>query len=284
MAANIFQRMRARGFHALPGVRDQVSDKAVKNAFQRLVKDQLLGDIRVPVSCLAVMPRKKIHAVRNLLDREQPRFVTIVEVGGVVGNLVGQVDELRFERRPLIEQILGEFRMLLGVIIVRVLDDALADFESQIQPAESGVTDFEVFHNAERVQVVIERKPVLAHGGVERFFSGVAERRMAEVVHQGERLHQIGVQSKLRGDGARDLRHLDGVRQPVAEVVGVTAGENLRLRLQTAKGAGMDDTIAVALKVVAVGMRRLGMAASAGVFYAHRIVGEHGKSLAAFIA
>jgi hypothetical protein len=45
----------------------------------------------------------------------------------------------------------------------------------------------------------------------------------------------------------------------------------------------MDDTITVALKVVAVRMRRLGMAASAGVFYAHRIVGEHGESLAFFI-
>jgi hypothetical protein len=42
----------------------------------------------------------------------------------------------------------------------------------------------------------------------------------------------------------------------------------------------VDNAIAVALKIVAVGMGRLGMAASAGVFDAHRIVGEHGKSLA----
>ena len=103
---------------------------------------------------------------------------------------------------------------------------------------------------------------------------------MAEVVDQGERFHQVGVQSELRGDGARDLRDLDGVRQPVAEVVGVAAGKDLRLRFQTAKGAGMDDAVAVALKVVAVRMRRLGIAASARVFHAHRIVGEHGKSLA----
>src|SRR5271169_415143 len=173
--------------------------------------------------------------------------------------------------------------MVFGIIIVRVLDDALADFKRQIQPAKRCVAKFEVFDNAERVQVVIERKPMLAHGGVERFFSGVAERGMAEIVHQGERFCQIGVEAKLCGDGARNLRYLDGVRQPVAEVIGVTAGKNLRLRFQPAKGAGMNDTIAVALKVVAVGMRRLGMAASAGVFYAHRIVGEHEQSLAAFV-
>src|SRR6266404_458247 len=116
---------------------------------------------------------------------------------------------------------------------------------------------------------------MLAHGGVERLFSRMAKWRMAKVVNQGERFRQIGVQSKLRGDGARDLRDLNGMSQPVAEVVGVAARENLRLRFQTAKGAGMDDTITVALKVVAIRMRRLGMSASAGVLYAHRIVGEH---------
>src|ERR1700730_7072929 len=100
--------------------------------------------------------------------------------------------------------------MLPSVVIVRVLDGAFADFTCQSQPAESGVTQFEVFDNAERVQIVIKRKPVLAHGGVERFFSRVAERRMAEVVNQRERLREIGVQSKLRGDGGRDLRELDG--------------------------------------------------------------------------
>ena len=46
----------------------------------------------------------------------------------------------------------------------------------------------------------------------------------------------------------------------------------------------MNDPVAVALKVVAVGMRRLGMAASAGVLHANRIVGEHEKSLAVFAA
>src|SRR5208282_4994867 len=108
------------------------------------------------------------------------------------------------------------------------------------------------------------------------------ERRMSEIMHQSQRLRQIGVQPKLRGNGARNLRNLDGVREPVAKVVGVTARENLRLRFQAAKSAGMNDAVAVALKVVAIGMRRLGMAASAGIFDAHRIVGEHGQSLAAF--
>jgi hypothetical protein len=68
------------------------------------------------------------------------------------------------------------------------------------------------------------------------------------------------------------------VGQAIAEVVGVAAGENLGLRLQTPESAGMNDAVAVALKVVAVGMRRFGMAASAGIFYADGVGGELGVS------
>src|SRR5260221_1330466 len=123
------------------------------------------------------MALKQIHPVRDLLNREQPGFVAIVEVGGVVGNFVSQIDELCFERRTLIEHVLVKLRMLPGSVIVRVLNDALADFKCQIQPAESGITKFEIFDDSERVQIVIEGKPVLAHGGVERLFSPVAKTR-----------------------------------------------------------------------------------------------------------
>ncbi len=71
------------------------------------------------------------------------------------------------------------------------------------------------------------------------------------------------------------LRDFERVGEAVAEVVRVAAGENLRLGFETAEGAGVDDAVAVALEVVAVGMRRLGEAASAGVFDVHRVGGEH---------
>src|ERR1035438_4348245 len=100
---------------------------------------------------------------------------------------------------------------------------------------------------------------------------------MAKVMHQSQRLREIGVQSKLLSDGTRDLRDLDGVRQAVAEVVGVAAGEDLSLRFQPPEGARVDDSIPVPREVVAVGVGRLGMAASAGVLYAHRVIGEHEK-------
>jgi len=123
---------------------------------------------------------------------------------------------------------------------------------------------------------VIEGKSVLAHGGVEGFFSGMAKRWMADVMDQRQRFDEVAIQSELGGDRPRDLRNFDRVSQAIAKVVGIAAGEYLSLRLQTAKGAGMNDTVAIALKVVAVGMRRFGMATSAGVFYVDGIVSELG--------
>ncbi len=159
-----------------------------------------------------------------------------------------------------------------------MLDDAFADFEGQIQSAERGIAELEIFDDTQRVQIVIEGKSVLAHRGVERLFSGVPERWMADVVDQRQRFDQIDVEPELRGDGARDLRNFDGMRQAVAEMVGIAAGEDLRLSFETAKSARVDNAVAIALKIVAVRMRRLGMAASARLFDAHRVVGEHGVS------
>ena len=82
------------------------------------------------------------------------------------------------------------------------------------------------------------------------------------------------------GDGAGDLRDFEGVGEAVAEVVGVAAGEDLGLGFEAAEGAGVDDAVAVALEVVAVGMRRFREAASAGLFDLHRVAGQHGGRIA----
>src|SRR5882672_3772147 len=105
--------------------------------------------------------------------------------------------------------------MLIRAVIVRVLDDSFADFESQIQAAEGGIALLEIFHDAQSMKIVIEEQTVLAHGGVERFFSGVAKRRMADVMNQGERLSEIGVEVERSGDGARDLRDFKAVSEAV---------------------------------------------------------------------
>ena len=98
---------------------------------------------------------------------------------------------------------------------------------------------------------------------------------MSKVVDQRERLDKVHIQVESRSEGARDLRDLDGVRQARAEVVGVAAGEDLGLVLQAAERARVDNAVAVALERIAVGMRRLRIAAPAGIFRMHRVAGEH---------
>ncbi len=93
---------------------------------------------------------------------------------------------------------------------------------------------------------------------------------MADVVHQRQGFRQVGVQPQYPGNGPRDLCDLEGVGQAVAEVVGVAPGEDLGLGLQAAEGTGVDDAVAVALIVVAVGMGGLGVTA------ARRLLDWHG--------
>src|SRR5450631_2466223 len=102
---------------------------------------------------------------------------------------------------------------------------------------------------------------------------------MADIMHQGQSFDQINIQSQLCGDGARDLCDFNRMSEPVAKMIGVAAGEDLSLGLKAAKGAGVNDPVAVALKVVAVRMLGLTMTASAGVFHEHGVGGEHGESV-----
>ena len=236
------------------------------------------GILRFGLDVIALEDR---HALANLRQLQQLGLEAIVKVGGVVGNLVGQIDELRLQRRPQIEQVFGQLGMLGGAVIVRVLDDALADFEGQVQAAKLRVAQLHLLDRAQRLQVVVEELAMLAHQQVERALAGVPERRMPDVVHQRQRLGQVDIQVELRCDGARDLRDLDGVRQASAKVVGVAAGEDLRLVFQPAEGARVDDAVAVTLKCIAIGMRRLGIAASARFLHANGIRCEHRRSLAA---
>ena len=75
----------------------------------------------------------------------------------------------------------------------------------------------------------------------------MAERRMAEVVRERQRLGQVLVQRQHAGDGAGDLRHLQAVRQPGAVVVALVEHEHLRLVGEAPEGGGVDDAVAVAL-------------------------------------
>ena len=95
------------------------------------------------------------------------------------------------------------------------------------------------------------RKPsraALAQQLVERLLARVAERRMAEIVAEPDRLDEILVQPERPRDAARDARRLERVREPRAEVVALGVDEDLRLVPQPAERLRVDDAVAVALE------------------------------------
>ena len=157
----------------------------IEQALQRLVELQFFHDTGICVFGFVVETAKYRNACAYTFEGEQVSFVAIVQVSRVIGNLVRQIDQLSFQRRTLLEHILRKFRKLAGIIVVRMLDDAFAHLECQIQSPKSGITHFEIFDNPQGMQIVVEERSVGAHSSVESFFPGVPEGRMPDIMHQG---------------------------------------------------------------------------------------------------
>ena len=76
-----------------------------------------------------------------------------------------------------------------------MLEDAFAAFEREVESLEFGVALLELVDHAQGLQVVLEAA-VRAHAIVERVLARVAERRMSEVVREGDGLRQRLVQAQ----------------------------------------------------------------------------------------
>ena len=108
---------------------------------------------------------------------------------------------------------------------------------------------------------------------VERALAGMAERRVAEVVAERGGLGEILVEAERPGDGARHLRHFQGVGQAVAEVVALVEDEHLGLVGEPAERRRMDDAVAVAAEIAPRRARGFGVPAAAAL----RRIGRIGR-------
>jgi len=86
--------------------------------------------------------------------------------------------------------------MLRPDLIARVLMDAFADFESKVQAAKGGVA---LLGNPRRCagRAGCDRRTGYVRAWQSQcLFAGMAEGRMAEIVHQGQRFGEIDVKSE----------------------------------------------------------------------------------------
>jgi len=252
--ADFFRAAGAGLLHKRFGVGDQIADKMIDHVAQGFIEFQAHAGAGMRRFDLCVKLREERNFFPKRIQIEQLGFERVIEIGGVVSNFVHPVNELRFERRAQPEQIFGQLRMRGGRIIPRMFHDAFADFKGQIQSVEADVTMLEVLHDAKGVQIVIEAAAVGAHQFVELSFAGVSEGRMPDVVHQSQRLDEFRVDAKGRGHGAGNLRDLQRVGQPVAKMIGKAGAEDLGFCLEPSKRAGMDDAVAVARILAAIGV------------------------------
>ena len=91
-----------------------------------------------------------------------------------------------------------------------MLDQALKGFPRQIQAIKIGVFPFQPGDDAKRLGVVIEA----AKGGhelVELTLAGMAKRRVAKIVGQGQGFGEILIEAKGTGNGPCNLGNLNGM-------------------------------------------------------------------------
>lgn len=253
--ANLFRGLRTRLLDQRFRIGNQVAGQMVDHLAQSFIEFQAHPRAGMRRFDFCVELSEKRDFVAQRVEVKQIGFERVVKVGGVVRNFVDPVDELGFKRRPKIKQILGQFWMRRGRVIPGMLHDAFADFERQIEAVEFDVAVLEVLHDAKRVQVVIEAASVGPHQLVEFALARVAEWRVADIVHQGQRLHEFRVDAQCRGNRAGDLRDFEGVGQPVAKMVGETSAEDLRFCFEPSERPGVNDAVAVASIFATVGVR-----------------------------
>ena len=133
-----------------------------------------------------------------------------------------------------------------------MLENAFAGFKAQVQAVKSWVAFFELVDHAQTLQVVF-KPTVFTHAFVECILSGVAERRVTQVVRQRNGFHQILVQAQGPGNRAAQLRDFERVREPRAEQIAFVIQEHLSFVDQPPKRGGVHDAVPVALESVARG-------------------------------
>ena len=155
-----------------------------------------------------------------------------------VGDDVGDTDDVAFQREGA---RLRAAAQQLALLALGVFEDAVAHFDGQVEAAP---VVLQLFHHAHRLAVMIE---AALDQLVQRRFAGVAERGVSEVVAEADGLGEDFVEAQRLGNGARDLRHLEHVRQARSVVIALGCQEHLRLVFEPAERLAVDDAVAVAL-------------------------------------
>src|SRR5215472_9003308 len=279
-SAYVFERFDAGQLYLSSRVLNEVGREMVENTFERLVELQLGKTFWMRARYGLVVGPKKPNLCTDLINIDNSRLKSVIELGGVVGDFVDQVDQLRFERRTLVKEVLRKFRKFRGRIVARVFDDSFAHLECQIQAGKIQVALFELLDDPQRMQIMVEALAELTHACIKLLFAGMSKRRMADVVNERKRFGQVRIHIERARHGPGNLSDLKRVRKPVPKMIGEAGGENLRFRFEAPEGARVNHTVAITRVVVSVSMLRFRVAPSLRTPHVHGIgCGRHRRRL-----
>ena len=228
----------------------------------------------------------------DIVEREQFGAQAVIDVVGVIGNVVGDGCDLRLGAGVAPElEVLGlavtkdgRRHATLAVAANRgaavigeravVLDQPFECLPGEVEPVEGGVATLQLCHHSQRLRVVVEAAEG-SEAPVERALASVAERRVAEVVAKRQRLRQILIEPKRAGQRSGDLGHFERMRQPGAEMIAFVKHEDLGLVRQPAKSGGVDDAVAVAAEIVAGRARQLRIQPAAAITGLRSVASAH---------
>ncbi len=271
---HLLGRRRARRVQPPAGFRDHRFDQVGDQLPDQLRAEPHLLDIGIPPTDL------RDHGGgdrdrREVVDHKEPRPQPVVDVVGVVGDVVGDGGDLGFQRGvapeleimtgDIVGNVLGNAVLAIGAdrppvpIHQRavVLDDAFQGLPGQVETVEQRITMLELGDHPQRLGIVVEAA-LGFEAGVERPFPGMAEWRMPQIMGERQGLGQVLVDAELARQSAGDLGHFQRMGQPGAEMVALVEHEDLGLVLEAAEGGGMDDTVAIAPERAAGAAWRLG--------------------------
>ena len=251
------------------GFDKQVIDHQVYQPAANLVEKPRFLEIRVSRPNLLYYRAKDRH-IRQIFDQKQAGPETVVNIVGMIGDIVGKRRHLCLHAWPgmkreivlgsVFTQCPGQFARLHAIADKRpvMLGDTLQSLPGQVQSVEFGVSRLQRRDYSDGLPIMV-KTAIGRHHVIERFFASVTERRVAQIMRQRQRFREILVQRQRPGDRARDLRDLQAVRQAGSIVIALVIDENLGLVLQPAECAGVNDPVPVALVNGSGGTFELGM-------------------------
>ena len=112
----------------------------------------------------------------------------------VVGEFIGQIDKLRFQRRPPpLNETLGDSAQQQRVFTRAMFEDAFARFKGKIQAVKPAIVLLKLIDHAQTLQVMF-KAAVRLHADVKCILPGMAERRVAEIVRERDGLGEVFVE------------------------------------------------------------------------------------------